>query len=131
MTYIGAETLLNGGTEAIWQKDLKEFLSDRDSGGSLIPTTDKVDGEISFPTEHHQEVIKLVADALLFPHFDPRRITVIKVITRQNMQSEHSKLETKKWTISFKANFVDIPLYHFLTLPNLAMRDDVSIEILH
>ena len=34
--YIGTETLLSGGTENISPKELNEFLSDRNSGGSLL-----------------------------------------------------------------------------------------------
>ena len=93
--YIGAETLLSGGTEAISPKELNEFLSDRNSGGSLIPTADHVYGEINFPKEYREDVIKLAADALRRPQFDPRWVHRVKGIIRQNMRSENLKTETK------------------------------------
>ena len=65
--YIGAETLLSGGTETISPKELNEFLSDRNSGGSLIPTADHAYGEINFPKKYREDVIKLAADALRRP----------------------------------------------------------------
>ena len=93
--YIGAETLSSCGTEAISPKELNEFLSDRNSGGSLIPTADHVYGEINFPKEYREDVIKLAADALRRPQFDPRWVHRVKGIIRQNMRSENLKTETK------------------------------------
>ena len=128
--YIGAETLLSGGTEAISPKELNEFLSDRNSGGSLIPTADHVYGDINFPKEYREDVIKLAADALRRPQFDPRWAHRVKGIIRQNMRSGHLKTETKMWNLVRKANWGDSPLYHFLTLPDLTVIDDVSVDML-
>ncbi len=72
------EILLNGGTEDISPKELNEFLSDRNSGGSLIPNADYVYGEINFPKEYREEVIKLSSDTLRSPKFDPRWVHRIK-----------------------------------------------------
>ena len=46
------------------------------------------------------------------------------------MQSKHLKTETKMWNLARKANWGDSPLYHFLTLPDLAVIDDVSVDML-
>ena len=72
------EILLNGGTEDISPKELNEFLSDRNSGGSLIHTADYVYGEINFPKDYREEVIKLSSDTLRSPKFDPRWVHRIK-----------------------------------------------------
>ncbi len=77
--YIGTETLLSGGTDDISPKELNEFLSDRNSGGSLIPTADYVYGEINFPKDYREEVIKLASDTLRSPKFDPRWVHRIRV----------------------------------------------------
>ena len=77
--YIGTETLLSGGTDDISPKELNEFLSDRNSGGSLIPTADYVYGEINFPKDYREEVIKLASDTLRSPKFDPRWVHKIRV----------------------------------------------------
>ncbi len=55
--------------------------------------------------------------------------TGLRVIS-QNMQSAHLKIETKMWNLARKANWGDSPLYHFLTLPDLAVIDDVSVDML-
>ncbi|MBT6183676.1 MAG: insulinase family protein [Betaproteobacteria bacterium] len=128
--YINAETLLSGGTEAISPKELNEFLSDRNSGGSLIPTADHIYGKINFPKEYREDVIKLAADALRRPQFDPRWVHGVKGIIRQHMRSGHLKTETKIWNLARKANWGDRPLYHFLTLPDLTVIDDVSVDML-
>ena len=46
------------------------------------------------------------------------------------MQSGHLKTETKMWNLARKANLGDSPPYHFLTLPNLTVIDDVSVDML-
>ena len=103
--YIGTETLLSGGTDDISPKELNEFLSDRNSGGSLIPTADYVYGEINFPKDYREEVIKLASDTLRSPKFDPRWVHRIKGSIRQNMQSAHLKTETKNVGFSSKNEF--------------------------
>ena len=128
--YIGTETLLSGGTEDISPKELNEFLSDRNSGGSLIPTANHVYGEINFPKDYREEVIKLASDTLRSPKFDPRWVHRIKGSIRQNMQSAHLKTETKMWNLARKANLGDSPLYHFLTLPDPRVIDQVSVDML-
>ena len=97
-------TLLSGGTKDISPKELNEFLSDRNSGGSLIPTADYVYGEINFPKEYREDVIKLASDTLRRPKFDPRWVHRIKGSIRQNIQFADLKTETKMWTLARKAN---------------------------
>ena len=128
--YIGTETLLSGGMDDISPKELNEFLSDRNSGGSLIPSADYVYGEINFPKDYREEVIKLASDTLRSPKFDPRWVHRIKGSIRQNMQSAHLKTETKIWNLARKANLGDSPLYHFLTLPDPRLIDEVSVNML-
>jgi zinc protease len=70
------------------------------------------------------------ADALRRPQFDPRWVHRVKGIIRQHMRSENLKTETKMWNLARKANWGGSPLYHFLTLPDLTVIDDVSVDML-
>ena len=46
------------------------------------------------------------------------------------MQSAHLKTEIKMWNLARKANLGDSPQYHFLTLPDPKVIDEVSVDML-
>jgi predicted Zn-dependent peptidase len=56
--------------------------------------------------------------------------TELRVQYAKTYRFAHLKTETKMWTLARKANLGDNPLYHFLTLPDPRVIDEVSVDML-
>ena len=68
--FIGVQAILSGGTADITPMDLMESFNDKNSSGSLTPTADYVFGQLSFPKEYREEVIKTASEMLHTPIFE-------------------------------------------------------------
>ena len=128
--YIGAETLLSGGTEAISPKELNEFYLTEIQADRSFPRRTTYMAKSTFQKNTEKTSLNLLEMRCAGYNSIQVGFHRVKGIIRQNMQSKHLKTETKMWNLARKANWGDSPLYHFLTLPDLAVIDDVSVDML-
>ena len=128
--YIGAETLLSGGTEAISPKELNEFYLTEIQADRSFPRRTTYMAKSTFQKNTEKTSLTLLEMRCAGYNSIQVGFHRVKGIIRQNMQSGHLKTETKMWNLARKANWGDSPQYHFLTLPDLAVIDDVSVDML-
>ena len=126
--YIAAEAILSGGTTELKPQDVMELFNDKNSRGQLYVRPNHAIGELSFPKEHIDDVVAIASEMLTSPQFDQAWIDRIKSGMLANQTQVQTQSDHKMWGAARLAILGDTPLNNYLSLPNLAMIDNVSID---
>ncbi|MEK9759389.1 MAG: hypothetical protein VW387_14130, partial [Paracoccaceae bacterium] len=114
--FIGAQAILSGGTADITPMELMESFNDKNSSGSLTPTADYVFGQLSFPKEYREEVIKTASEMLHTPIFEEKWIGRIKQKITDNMARTYAQTPNLLWRVVRQATLGDVPVNDYLNL---------------
>ena len=103
--------------------ELMESFNDKNSSGSLTPTADYVFGQLSFPKEYREEVIKTASEMLHTPIFEEKWIGRIKEQITDNMARTYAQTPNLLWRVVRQATLGDVPVNDYL---NLADPSEIS-----
>lgn len=117
--YVGTQLIHSGGTEALQSKEIGELFQDKNAVAHLYARADHVIGELSFPQNHQDIIIPIVAELLAQPQFEPKWIDRIKRNTYQNQAQASVQTANKMWMVGRAMILGDSPLYEFTSMPDL------------
>lgn len=126
--YVAAEAILSGGTGELAPQDVLELFNDKNSRGQLYVRADHAIGEISFPKEHIDDVLSIVSEMLASPQFDQAWIDRIKQGFLANQTQSQAQTANQMWALARLAVLGETPLNDFLSLPNIPVISDVSVD---
>ena len=125
--YVAAEAILSGGTKELAPQDVLELFNDKNSSGRLYVSADHAIGELSFPKEHKEDVIS-IASEMLTSQFDQAWIDRIKQGFLVNQTQVREQSANRMWAVARFAILGEEPLNNFLSLPDLAVIENVSTD---
>ena len=128
--FIGAQAILSGGTADITPMELMESFNDKNSSGSLTPTADYVFGQLSFPKEYREEVIKTASEMLHTPIFEEKWIGRIKEQITDNMARTYAQTPNLLWRVVRQATLGDVPVNDYLNLADPSEISAVDVSML-
>jgi len=126
--YVAAEAILSGGTGEFAPQDVLELFNDKNSRGQLYARADHAIGEVSFPKEHIDDVISIASEMLKSPQFDQAWIDRIKQGFLANQTQSQAQTANQMWAVARLAVLGETPLNDFLSLPNIPVISDVSVD---
>ena len=126
--YVAAEAILSGGTGEFAPQDVLELFNDKNSRGQLYARADHAIGEVSFPKEHIDDVISIASEMLKSPQFDQAWIDRIKQGFLANQTQSQAHTANQMWAVARLAVLGETPLNDFLSLPNIPVISDVSVD---
>lgn len=126
--YVAAEAILSGGTSELAPQDVLELFNDKNAFGQLYVRADHAIGEISFPKEHVDDVISIASEMLTSPQFDQGWVDRIKQGFLANQSQTQLAISSEMWAVTRQAILGETPLNDFLTLPDLTVIQDVTVE---
>jgi len=107
-----------------------ESFNDKNSSGSLTPTADYVFGQLSFPKEYREEVIKTASEMLHTPIFEEKWIGRIKEQITDNMARTYAQMPNLLWRVVRQATLGDVPVNDYLNLADPSEISAVDVSML-
>lgn len=129
--YVAAEAILSGGTKELAPQDVLELFNEKNASGQLYVSANHAIGELSFPKEHIKDVIAITSEMLTAPQFDQAWVERIKQGFLANQTQSQVKTANKMWAAARFAILGEGPLNDFLSLPDLAVIQNVSTDDLN
>jgi predicted Zn-dependent peptidase len=105
-----------------------ELFNDSNANGFLYATPDHVIGELSFPKEHIDDVVSIAAEVLTSPRFDTTWTNRVKQGLIANQSQAQAAMSQQMWQAARLAILSDTPLYNFLSLSDVTVIEDVTVD---
>lgn len=128
--YVAAEAILSGGTTELAPREVMELFEDNNSYGHISVRADHAVGELTFPKEHTDEVVRIASEMLARPQFNEAWSERIKQNLLAGQEQARSLSATGMWQAARLRVLGESPLYSFLSLPDLTAIENVDTKSL-